>query len=269
MAKRISSATTDFLADGGSWREAFTNGILEFYTGAQPASADAAPTGTLLCVLTEGGLAHTQETVATTTISLSGTAGSVDSVTIGGMKLITAAVNFTTDLATTATNLAAAINSRRFVHNFRATSLAGIVTISAPKNSGSTYNGMGVVCTVTTLTAQINGVLSTTLGGSGAVAGVDAVNGLKFGNAASGTLQKDSGVWRGTALSTNQAGWWRLKGHGAADDNSNDSTTKKYFRYDGNCGTIGADLTLSNSTFTVGADQTQSLFSLTVTTSQD
>lgn len=268
MSKRISSAMADFIAGGGSWDAALSNGTLEFYSGTQPASADAAPTGTLLCVITKDGAAYTPETLATTTILLAGAAGSVDSLTIGGIKLIDTAVPFSADEATTAAAVRDAINARRRIHRFVATATGATLTITAPKNSGDDFNGMAVSCSCTTMTATINGGSSTTLGGAGATAGVSAVNGLLFKAPAAGKIEKAADTWRGKALTTNQAGWFRFKGHGLADTNGDDTTTKKFFRYDGSVGTVGTDMIASNVNFAEGADQTQSVFNITVSTAQ-
>lgn len=50
MAERISTAARNQQVDamGDDW----AGGTLEIYTGSQPASADDAPTGTLLCTIT-------------------------------------------------------------------------------------------------------------------------------------------------------------------------------------------------------------------------
>ena len=59
MSKRISTAFTNFLADGGSWAAALTGGRIRVYSGSQPATADDAPTGTLLAIFTKDGGSYT------------------------------------------------------------------------------------------------------------------------------------------------------------------------------------------------------------------
>lgn len=53
IAKMLGKNGTDSGADG--LRGIFTNGVIKLYTGAQPATADDAPTGTLLGDITVGG----------------------------------------------------------------------------------------------------------------------------------------------------------------------------------------------------------------------
>lgn len=57
MAERLSTALANLqLAD---FANTFKNGVLAIYSGNQPASADAAETGTLLCLITRDGGAFT------------------------------------------------------------------------------------------------------------------------------------------------------------------------------------------------------------------
>ena len=48
MALSLSTGLRQFLTGEGSLRKAFEDGILNIYSGAAPANADAAPTGVLL-----------------------------------------------------------------------------------------------------------------------------------------------------------------------------------------------------------------------------
>lgn len=53
---KISTALRQFIAVGGSLRDALNNGFVRIYSGAEPASADAALGGaTLLCEISAGG----------------------------------------------------------------------------------------------------------------------------------------------------------------------------------------------------------------------
>ena len=53
MAERLSTGLANAILS--AWATAFTNGVLEIYTGSQPASADLAESGTLLAVITKNG----------------------------------------------------------------------------------------------------------------------------------------------------------------------------------------------------------------------
>jgi phage tail sheath gpL-like len=113
-------------------RTALSGGKLKIYTGAQPASADAAPTGTLLATITDGSGAHTAEVRATGTVTLSGSSGSITACTVNGLTVLGETVPFNTDLTTTAADLAEAINEYPSVPKITASSSGAVVTLTAP-----------------------------------------------------------------------------------------------------------------------------------------
>jgi hypothetical protein len=83
-------------------------------------------------------------------------------------------------------------------------------------------------------------------------------NGLEFGDAASGAIDKASGeVWSGEAVATGTAGWWRFSGN--ATDAHGASTTLP--RIDGTC---GGDLSLSTTSFESGQTYTIDQFKITL-----
>lgn len=55
MAVRFSTGLRDMMLGSADFKTAFTNGVLRIYSGAQPASADTAITGTLLLEVTVDG----------------------------------------------------------------------------------------------------------------------------------------------------------------------------------------------------------------------
>lgn len=55
MAARTSTGFVSALLSGSSFPEIFLNGCIEVYSGLQPASADAAVTGTMLATVTRDG----------------------------------------------------------------------------------------------------------------------------------------------------------------------------------------------------------------------
>lgn len=59
MTLRLSTQLRNNLAGAIGFAATFANGIIEIYSGAQPANADAAPTGTLLGTVTLGSGAFT------------------------------------------------------------------------------------------------------------------------------------------------------------------------------------------------------------------
>jgi len=90
---------------------------------------------------------------ATATVTLTGGAsGSVDTITIGGVNVMSGSVAFTTNLATTATAVAANITAHASTPEYTATAAGAVITISAASAAGSDPNGHAVLVTATTIT---------------------------------------------------------------------------------------------------------------------
>lgn len=257
MPLRLSTGLRNFVNSGGSMKDGLQNGQLQIYTGAQPATADTAPSGTLLATITDASAARTAEVLATGTVTLStGAAGSVDAITVNGVAILDAAVPYVTSLTVTATNVAAAINRSASNPEYTATSSGAVITIRAKRGSGAGANGFVVASTVTTLTKVDANMAS----------GVTAVNGLKFGVSAAGVMDKHATqVWTGVAAATGTAGWFRFVGS-VADGGATD-TAEAEFRIDGAISTSGAQINMSNTTITAAATETVSSFPLTLPTS--
>jgi len=254
MALRISTALRDFLLQHGSLKNALQNGKILVYSGAQPATADAAPTGTLLCVYTDNSGAHTPEVLATGTVTLAtGASGSVDTITVNGVNIIAAPVPFNTSLTQTAADLATAINKGISSPEYTATSSGTVVTISAMRGSGSAPNGFVVTGTLTTMTASYGNMAG----------GTDAVNGLQLDNAAAGSISKRSDqTWSGAAVAGGTAGWFRFVG--SVTDSGIADSTESQIRMDGSVSTSGAQLNLSSTTIAATATQTISGFTASI-----
>lgn len=268
MTLRYSPALQNYIAEGGSWKSFFDNGSIEIYTGAQPATADLAVSGTLLATITASSGAKTDEVKATGVITLTGGgSGTVDTVSILGVDVLGGAVSFNSSLNQTATDVATALNrspkNKFFVAS--TTGASAVITLTAKPGFGALLNSAALACTSTTIT---NAITSTTFGSGtgGSVAGVNAVNGLKMDyNATAGAMTKDpTQTWSGTAVGagTQTAGWFRYKGS-IADAGALDSSAV-YLRMDGSIGTSGSDLNMSSTSVTNGATQTISTFTFTV-----
>ncbi len=256
MSLKYSTGSRDFMAGVGSFKDAFQNGRIEIYTGAQPASAEAAVTGTLLCTITDTSASHTPEVLAAGTLTLdSGGAGSVDSVTVNSVNVLGASVPFNTSLTQTAADVAAQINSNHSVPEYTATSAGAVVTIKALPGTGTGPNGYVVGGTYTTIAA-------TPVNLSG---GVAAINGLKYGAPGSATIAKlASQTWTGVNVASGTAGWYRAYGS-AADAGALDSALTT-IREDGAIAASGAQLNMSTA-FTIGATTTITTWSRTLPTS--
>lgn len=257
MALRFSKALRNFILQHGSVKQALAGGVIEVYSGSQPTTADDAVTGTLLVTFTKSGGAHTNEVLATGSITLTGGgSGSVNTVTVNSVNIIpNGAVAFNTDLSTTAADLATAINAGLSSPEYRASASGAVVTITAMPGTGTGPNGFVVTATLTTITASYVNM------GSG-VAGVASANGLSMGNSAAGVIGKTaSETWQGTAVATGTAGWFRFKS--AVSDAGASDSTETYIRMDGNIATSGANMNMSNTSITSAAVQSLTTFNLT------
>lgn len=292
MAKRLSSGMVDFISQEGGITQALSNGVIRFYTGSQPATADAAATGTLLCTFTKASGTLTAETRAACRVVVSADAGSVDSILVAGLPLIGSAVTCGGVQATHMADLVSAINNYSSSPDFKAvasggsyagvtygTGTAGEFFIIAPKNSGDIFNALNIVFNTTVTQITLNGgaagvdrtgsfaaTVGTGHSGNTAVVGVTAANGLNFTfpNASAGVAVKEATSWTGVAVATGAVGWFRFSGDSA--DPTVIST--EAIRMDGSVGTSGTDLIVSSTAITTGATQTVNTFTLNMLTAQ-
>ena len=96
---------------------------------------------------------------------------------------------------------------------------------------------------------------------SGAFTPGAAGNGLEFDTPASGKISKIPGdVWSGAAVATGTAGWFRFYNN---DYETGDDAGATKERFDGACGTSGAELNLSSTSITSGATTTIDQFDIT------
>lgn len=254
MTMRLSTGLRNFLNKQGGIDDALRNGWIEIYSGAQPATADAAATGTLLCTISNNSGAITKEVLSAGTVTLStGAAGSVDTLTVNGVEIMGTSVPFNTSLTQTAADVAAQINRFRSVPDYTATSAGAVVTIKALPGTGTGPNGYVVASTVTTITK-----VDANMAG-----GVASVNGLKFDVSAAGVMSKlSTQTWSGVNGNTGTAGWFRQYGS-VADASALDSTAT-YLRIDGAIATSGAEMNLNSTAFTAAATTTLSSWGMTV-----
>lgn len=249
MTVRFSTGVRNGFAGPGGFGALFNKGSLNIYSGAQPASADAAVTGTLLGTVTISSGALTQETQATGTITITGGSTSVLTVTVGTFNIIPdGAVPYNVSTTQTASDLCDAINRNGI---YTATVSGAVVTIKPRPGAGASHNGYIVSSTgsVTATYANMSG-------------GVAAVNGLTFGVPSAGVISK-SGVWSFNGVAAGTAGWFRLIGS-ASDAGALLTAAPWLPRVDGSIAVSGADLNLSNITIAIGAPNTIDTFSLTI-----
>ena len=90
---------------------------------------------------------------STGTVTLvSGASGSVDTITVDAVNIMSAPVAYSTSLTVTATNVVTNINAYSATSGYSATSVGAVITISAV-TAGSAPNGFVVAVTTTTLVA--------------------------------------------------------------------------------------------------------------------
>lgn len=263
MTIRLSDGLRNALNEEGSLKRVLSNGWLSVYSGTQPASANDAFSGTLLCTYTLASGAHTKEVLPTGSLTIAGASGSIDTIkfAVGGgtaFDILGGAVAFTGDINITATAVAAAINNNpaNIFVTASTTGASGVITFTGKRGVGATMNGWVPSGTGTTLTVGTPVNL-----GSG-VTGVTAVNGLRFGDSATGALVKHPDqTWSGVAAATGTAGWFRFSA--AVADAHGADAAELYLRMDGSIGTSGADLNLSSTTITAAATETILTWTLT------
>lgn len=249
MPFRCSTALRTFLMRGGSFQQAFQNGKLLILSGTQPASADNALSGTTLCTITDSSNAHTNEVLASGSVTLTGgAAGSVDSITVNSVQLLArnqfssaSTVAFNTSLSQTATDVATQINKGTWWHKYTASAAGAVITLKPIPGFGDSVNTHVVACTSTTITNSTANMAS----------GVDPANGIQFGTTSSGEISKE-GTWSGVNAATGTAGWARLCGSVA--DAGGAST--ELLRLDMDIATAGAIMLMSSTSLTSGATTT-------------
>lgn len=253
MTLRLSTGLRNLLTGGAGFGQIFNRGRIEIYTGSQPANADAMVTGTLLGTVSASSGAVTKETRASATITVAGSSGSINTVTVGTLNIIPdGAVPFRIDAATTAADLSDAINRNGL---FEASVASTVVTVRPRYGSGAGYNAIALATTVTTLTATSSGNIA---------GGVSPVNGLLFGSPLLGTVAKSANqIWSFNAIATGTAGWFRLLSSDTADTGALLSAGPWYPRLDGSIAVSGADLNLSNIAVVSGSPNTVDSFAWT------
>lgn len=252
MAIRQSTGLRNHLAVGaGGYKKAFQGGVLKIYSGSQPTSADSPVSGTLLCTLTLASGTRTDGVRNTYTVTLTGgSSGNVSSITINSVEVLGSTISYDTSLTVTAAAIAAAINSYQSTPKYYATSSGAVITIVDPPGVGTGSNAYTISVTASTIThTETNNAV-----------GVAQVNGLTFGNVASGVLSKSSATWSGTNAASGTAGCFRLCG----EESDANGTSTTLFRLDGSISTSGGDLNLASTSLTSGATLTIDQFDITV-----
>lgn len=246
------------MLEDGSLKRALSNCVIKLYTGAQPATAEAAPTGTLLCTYTKSGGAATREVLAQGKIVVSGTlSGSLDTLTVNSISIISGALTHTGTISTFVDNIVADINNNP-KNLYVTASKSGTDTVILTVKPGTGVVTWAVASGETTCTVTDTNIGSLT-------AGTAAVNCLNWGDATAGALVKNPAeTWSGTAANTGTAGWFRIEAS-VTDAGALDSA-EAVIRCDGSVATSGAELNMTPTSITSGAVQSISSFAVTLPT---
>lgn len=230
MPLRFSSGAVDALQENGCLKEIFHDGIIDIYSGAQPATADDVKTGTHLARITLDGGAFTAGIKSTRRMDKATITYGIDgddyALVINGTTYTYTAVNGDDDDAV-ALALAALVDASPVVEAYAA---ANVIYTRA------VYAGVDYTIANT----------GTTTGGNNVIASVTAnarINGLQWGDSVLGVLSKEAGVWEGVNLASGTAGYFRFKAN-AVDDDSESTTL---VRIDGNISTSNAPLIIDGS----------------------
>jgi len=255
MTIRFSTGTRNGLAGTQGLQGMFNKSYVEVYTGSQPATGDAAATGTKLGIITLASAALTKETRATGSVTITGaTGGTINNITVGGLNIIPdGAITVSGDTTSTlATKLGNAIN-RNGIMEARVS--GAVVTLYGRPGTGVT-------------TAAVTGSLATATAsyvnmGSG-VAGIAPVAALILDAPAAGVIAKPSAdVWSMVGIAAGTAGWFRMFPSDTNDTGIIISGAPYYPRIDGSCGVGSGDMQMSSLSVTVGSPHTVDTFSVT------
>lgn len=262
MAIARSTGLVDFVASKGSVRQALSNCRILLFGGAMPTGTGSADIGSggvaALCTLTSNGGLFTAEVLPKWRFTFSGSAGSIDSIKIGGVEQLAAPVPYATSSANTAAAIANAVNNSGAFPDYTAVvtgASSDEVAVYGPVGCGDTLNSLTMAVTGTTLVAVV--------ANSGAVetAGAPAINACNWQYVpATGQISKESTAWSGTIGTTGTATWFMIAT--GSDTGTATSTTNR--RVIGSVGTSGADLNLSSASLTAGASVTINSWTLTV-----
>jgi len=258
MTWRPSAALRNFVLEAGSLKRALSNCVLKVYTGSQPATAETAPSGTLLCTYSSASGSVTREVLAQGEIVVSGTLlGSLDTLTVNSISIISGALTHTGTISTFVDNIITDINNNpKNLYVVASKSGTDTVVLTAKPGTGVVTWAVASTETTCTVTDTAMGTLT---------AGTAPVNGLNWGDSAAGVLTKlSTQTWSGVAVATGTAGWFRIEA--AVNDAGGADSTEAIIRADGAVATSGAELNMTPTSITTGATQTITGFTITLPT---
>ena len=257
MTIRFSTGLRNAQASGIGFQGALNKGYMHIYTGAQPASADAAFGSTLLGIITIGSAPLTKETRATGSVTITGaTGGQISAITVGGLNIIPDGVVAAVvgDTAATAVALGEAVNRNAIME---ARVAGSVVTLYGRPGTGVIT--AAVAGTLVTVTATYVAM------GSG-VTGIATANALILTYPSSGVISKPAlSAWSMNGIAVGTAGWFRYYSSDTNDTGQLLTGAPWYSRFDGTCGVGSGDAQLSSLAVTSGSPHTVDVFTMAFT----
>jgi hypothetical protein len=253
MALKLSTGLRNFLLGEGNIRKAFEDGILNIYSGATPANAHDAATGTLLCKVTKASGAVAANARSSPQIGLI-TIGShapgetfIINVTVDGVGPTAYTFTNTPDaggVLEVAMKVAEMLNDIPQLVAIASGSDGNIFVASRIAGMSFTLASGAGTGTISILTSEVKAAVN--------------LNTLKLADPSTGVIAKNSDVWSGVGLADGTAGYFRLV---TTLDTGGASATE--IRLQGNISTSGAELNLSSLSIVIGATTTLDTFQLT------
>ncbi len=225
MAIRLSTGCVQLLAQHKTLKEIFHDGAIHIYTGTQPANADTAISGTLLCTLAAEGttfVAGTRSVPVIVKVTVTSDTQSTYTISIG-----TTDYTYTKGTGEGVNDIAKGLfntiadNSPHFLCAWTGSD-AVILTERFAASEGTPSVSVSTGMTKTDVQTS------------------SRAGGIQFGSATGGVLSKESALWKGTVITDGTAGWFRIVGNSA--DGGGSSTTLP--RIDGSIGTTSGDMIL-------------------------
>src|SRR5271157_2009824 len=206
MALKLSSGLTQYLLGSHSLRKAFSDAVLNIYSGPAPTNAEDAPTGVLLCQITKASMAVAPGAASTP----AGWSVLFADITSGHVYHISTIIDgITTTVSYTLPSGASLASIAAYFEVAFTAACPQLAVISA----GSAYPGYLFIKSNIpgiTLTVQDGSPGSTTPPTYAMLETASRANTIQLGLPEAGVIGKSADVWSGVILASGTAGYYRL-----------------------------------------------------------
>ena len=242
MALKLTTKLRNQILSGEDLRRIFEDAVINIYSGAAPATADLAATGTRLVTVSKASQA-----VSAGEVSVAKEA-KLQVTSHAGADIFTATINSVAYTFTNTPDAGTVIDVAR--------AWAAVIDAQCPD-----VDAMASGTDTIYIRSKYKGVTFTiTKSGTGTSTLTDDTttnvlsDTIRFGAAVDGVISKAAETWSGIADANGVAGYFRIQN--SADTGVDDTSAKIFPRIQGSCGVSGTEMTLSNTTITSGAIQT-------------